>query len=80
MIKVEGLRRSFGAQPVLRGIDLEVASGEIMVIIGRSGGGKSVLLKHLVGLLRPDAGRIFVDRTEITRLGRSALDRIRERY
>ena len=80
MIKVEDLRRSFGAQPVLRGVDLEVASGEIMVIIGRSGGGKSVLLKHLVGLLRPDAGRIFVDGTEITRLRRSALDRIRERY
>ena len=50
------------------------------MIIGRSGGGKSVLLKHLVGLLRPDAGGIFVDGTDITRLGRSALDRIRERY
>jgi phospholipid/cholesterol/gamma-HCH transport system ATP-binding protein len=80
VIKVEGVRRSFGAQAVLRGLDLEVASGEIMVIIGRSGGGKSVLLKHLVGLMRPDSGRIFVNGTEITRLGRSALDRIRERY
>ena len=80
MIRVTGLRRAFGAQEVLRGLDLEVASGEILVIIGRSGGGKSVLLKHLVGLLRPDAGGIFVDGTEITRLGRSALDRIRERY
>ena len=65
---------------MLRGVDLEVASGEIIVIIGRSGGGKSVLLKHLVGLLRPDSGRIFVDGTDITRLRRSALDRIRERY
>jgi len=80
VIRVTGLRRAFGAQEVLRGLDLEVASGEILVIIGRSGGGKSVLLKHLVGLLRPDAGGIFVDGTEITRLGRSALDRIRERY
>ena len=80
MIRVTGLRRAFGAQEVLRGLDLEVAAGEILVIIGRSGGGKSVLLKHLVGLLRPDAGGIFVDGTEITRLGRSALDRIRERY
>lgn len=80
MIRVTGLRRAFGAQEVLRGLDLEVASGEILVIIGRSGGGKSVLLKHLVGLLRPDAGGIFVDGTDITRLGRSALDRIRERY
>lgn len=80
MIRVTGLRRAFGAQEVLRGLDLEVASGEILVIIGRSGGGKSVLLKHLVGLLRPDGGGIFVDGTDITRLGRSALDRIRERY
>jgi len=80
VIRVTGLRRAFGAQEVLRGLDLEVAAGEILVIIGRSGGGKSVLLKHLVGLLRPDAGGIFVDGTEITRLGRSALDRIRERY
>jgi phospholipid/cholesterol/gamma-HCH transport system ATP-binding protein len=80
VIRITGLRRAFGAQEVLRGLDLEVASGEILVIIGRSGGGKSVLLKHLVGLLRPDAGGIFVDGTDITRLGRSALDRIRERY
>jgi phospholipid/cholesterol/gamma-HCH transport system ATP-binding protein len=80
VIRITGLRRAFGAQEVLRGLDLEVASGEILVIIGRSGGGKSVLLKHLVGLLRPDAGGIFVDGTDITQLGRSALDRIRERY
>ncbi|HKZ06944.1 MAG TPA: ABC transporter ATP-binding protein [Methylomirabilota bacterium] len=80
MIQVTGLRRSFGAQAVLRGLDLEVGSGEILVVIGRSGGGKSVLLKHLVGLLRPDAGHILVDGVDITRLARSALDRIRERY
>jgi phospholipid/cholesterol/gamma-HCH transport system ATP-binding protein len=80
VIKVVGVRRSFGAQEVLRGLDLEVGSGEILVIIGRSGGGKSVLLKHLIGLLRPDAGQILVDGTDITRLARSSLDRIRERY
>ena len=80
MIQVSGLRRSFGAQEVLRGLDLEVGSGEILVVIGRSGGGKSVLLKHLVGLLRPNAGHILVDGVDITRLTRSALDRIRERY
>ena len=80
MIRVVGLRRSFGRQEVLRGLDLEVGTGEVLVVIGRSGGGKSVLLKHLIGLLRPDAGRILVDDTDITRLGRSALDRIRERY
>jgi phospholipid/cholesterol/gamma-HCH transport system ATP-binding protein len=80
MIRVDGLRKSFGPQPVLRGVDLEVQAGEVIVVIGRSGGGKSVLLKHMIGLLRPDAGRITVDGTDITALRGAALDRIRERY
>jgi phospholipid/cholesterol/gamma-HCH transport system ATP-binding protein len=80
VIRVQGLHKRFGAQPVLRGLDLDIATGEIMVIIGRSGGGKSVLLKHLIGLLRPDAGSVFVDATEITRLRGRELDRVRERY
>jgi phospholipid/cholesterol/gamma-HCH transport system ATP-binding protein len=80
VIRVEGLVKSFGQQAVLRGLDLEVATGEIMVIIGRSGGGKSVLLRHLIGLLRPDAGRVVIDSTDITRLRGAPLDRIRERY
>jgi phospholipid/cholesterol/gamma-HCH transport system ATP-binding protein len=80
VIRVENLHKSFGGQPVLRGLDLEVATGEIMIIIGRSGGGKSVLLRHLIGLLHPDSGAIIVDGTDITRLRGSALDRIRERY
>ena len=68
MIRIQRLHKRFGAQPVLRGVDLDIATGEIMVIIGRSGGGKSVLLKHLIGLLRPDAGTDLVDSTEITQL------------
>ncbi len=56
MIKVEGLTKSFGRQTVLRELSLEVATGTITIIIGRSGGGKSVFLKHLIGLLQPDAG------------------------
>ena len=80
MIRVQGLHKRFGAQPVLRGIDLDIATGEIMVVIGRSGGGKSVLLKHLIGLLRPDSGTVAVDGTEITRLRGSELDQVRERY
>ena len=80
MIRVQGLHKSFGSQPVLRGLDLDIATGEIMVVIGRSGGGKSVLLKHLVGLLRPDAGTVAVDGVEITRLRGGELDRVRERY
>jgi phospholipid/cholesterol/gamma-HCH transport system ATP-binding protein len=80
VIQVRNLSRRFGAQPVLRGLDLDVATGEILVVIGRSGGGKSVLLKHLLGLLQPDAGEILVDGTDITRLRGGALDRIRSRY
>ena len=80
MIKIEGLRKSFGAQPVLRGLDLEIPTGSITVIIGRSGGGKSVFLKHLIGLLRPDGGRVLLDGQEITRLSGEALDAIRRRY
>jgi len=80
VIRFQGLHKRFGSQPVLRGIDLDIATGEVMVVIGRSGGGKSVLLKHLIGLLRPDAGTVAVDGTEITRLRGGELDRVRERY
>ncbi|MFQ5827938.1 MAG: ABC transporter ATP-binding protein [Candidatus Methylomirabilia bacterium] len=80
MISAETLYKAFGAQQVLRGLSLEIATGEIMIVIGRSGEGKSVFLKHLLGLLRPDSGRVVVDGVEITRLRGSALDRVRERY
>lgn len=80
MIKVIGLRKSFHGQPVLRGVDLEVPDGSITVIIGRSGGGKSVFLKHLIGLLRPDSGRIEVNGVDFARLRGRALDEVRKRY
>jgi phospholipid/cholesterol/gamma-HCH transport system ATP-binding protein len=65
---------------VLRGVSLDVPTGSITVIIGRSGGGKSVLLKHLIGLLYPDQGRVLVDGVEITSLRGRALDDVRRRY
>ena len=80
MITVRGLRKSFHGQPVLRGIDLEVPDGSITVIIGRSGGGKSVFLKHLLGLLRPDSGRIEVAGVDLARLSGRALEEVRRRY
>jgi phospholipid/cholesterol/gamma-HCH transport system ATP-binding protein len=80
MIRVQGLRKSFHGQPVLRGVDLEVPDGSITVIIGRSGGGKSVFLKHLIGLLRPDSGRIEVGGVELTGLSGRAFDEVRKRY
>ena len=67
MIKVEGLTKTFGTQAVLRGVDLEVPDGSITVIIGRSGGGKSVFLRHLLGLVRPDAGRHEVGSAAVPR-------------
>ncbi|PYM39402.1 MAG: ABC transporter ATP-binding protein [Candidatus Rokuibacteriota bacterium] len=80
MIRVENLRKSFGGQPVLKGVNLEVNRGEIMIVIGQSGGGKTVLLKHLLGLLRADAGRIVVAGVDITELRGEALDAVRRRY
>jgi len=60
-VQVRGLRRSFGRQEVLKGLDFEVRPGEIFVIMGPSGSGKSVLLKHIIGLEEPDAGEILVN-------------------
>ncbi|MBI1735297.1 MAG: ABC transporter ATP-binding protein [Candidatus Rokubacteria bacterium] len=80
MIEIQGLTKSFRGQAVLRGVSFTVPTGAITVIIGRSGGGKSVLLKHIIGLLRPDSGRVLVDGDEITRLRGDALDRVRRRY
>ena len=71
--------RSIGQQEILRGVDLEVAKGETLVIIGRSGGGKSVLLKHLVGLMKPDAGEIWIDGQNITGMNERELSSIREK-
>ena len=68
MIEYQNIWKSFGKKTVLGGIDLIVAKAEIVFIVGSSGAGKSVLVKHLVGLLRPDEGRIFIDSQEITHL------------
>ncbi|MEW6388076.1 MAG: ATP-binding cassette domain-containing protein [Thermodesulfobacteriota bacterium] len=67
MIQIIDLTRSFNGQTVLDGINLEVPTGKITVIIGKSGAGKSVLLKHVIGLLKPDRGRILIDDFDITR-------------
>jgi len=80
VIKVRGLTKSFAGQPVLRGVDLDVPDGSITVIIGRSGGGKSVFLKHLLGLLRPDSGEVMINGTDITHLGARAMDEVRRHY
>jgi len=77
MIKISNLYKRFGENEVLRGLNLEVKTGELMVIIGPSGCGKSVLLKHIIGLLRPDSGEILIDGVDITRLKGKELKEIR---
>ncbi|MFN2474877.1 MAG: ABC transporter ATP-binding protein [Chthoniobacterales bacterium] len=79
MISVRGLTKSIGTQEILRGVDLNVAKGETLVIIGRSGGGKSVLLKHLIGLLQPDAGEIWIEGQNILGLSERKLAAIRRK-
>src|ERR1043165_809682 len=77
MIAVRSVAKKIGQQEILRGVDLEVATGETLAIIGRSGGGKSVLLKHLVGLMTPDAGEIWIDGQNIIGMNERQLGEIR---
>ena len=79
MIAVRSLAKKIGRQEILRGIDLEVATGETLAIIGRSGGGKSVLLKHLVGLMEPDAGEIWIQGQNIIGMSERQLGAIRQK-
>jgi len=80
LIRCQGLHKSFNGLKVLTGLDLEVVHGETLVIIGESGCGKSVLLKHLIGLLRPDAGHVYFAGTDITQLDERALAPIRTHF
>jgi phospholipid/cholesterol/gamma-HCH transport system ATP-binding protein len=80
MIKIVNLEKSFGQNAVLCGVDLTIEKGETMVVIGQSGSGKSVLLKHLIGLLKPDAGEIYIDGVEITRLREDDLQRVTRKF
>ncbi|PYK67126.1 MAG: ABC transporter ATP-binding protein, partial [Verrucomicrobia bacterium] len=79
MIAVRALAKRIGQQEILRGIDLEVATGETLAIIGRSGGGKSVLLKHLVGLMEPDTGEIWIQGQNIIGMNERQLGMIRQK-
>ncbi len=78
-IEIRGLRKSFGEKEILRGFDLQAGENEIAAIVGPSGVGKSVLLKHVVGLLRPDAGSVVVDGTTVGESHGSALADLRRR-
>jgi phospholipid/cholesterol/gamma-HCH transport system ATP-binding protein len=77
MVAVRSLAKRIGRQEILRGVDLEVRTGETLAIIGRSGGGKSVLLKHIVGLMEPDAGEIWIQGQNIIGMSERQLGAIR---
>ena len=80
LISLRGVSKSFGPKRVLEGLDLEVERGETMVVIGGSGTGKSVLLKHIIGLLRPDAGEVVVDGVPVSRLKGWELKEFRKEF
>ena len=79
MIELRGVRKRFGEQVVLDGVDFEVREGETLALLGPSGTGKSVLLKHINGLIRPDSGKVIVDDLEVVTLPRKALSELRTR-
>jgi phospholipid/cholesterol/gamma-HCH transport system ATP-binding protein len=80
MIRVVNLHKSFGAQKVLNGVNIEFATGKITTIVGTSGCGKTVLLKHLNALLLPDQGEVYVNDVDITKLGQKELYEIRGKF
>ena len=79
MIVLRDVRKRFGSQVVLDGVDLDVQEGETLALLGPSGTGKSVLLKHIIGLIRPDTGTVVVDDLDVGRLKRKELAELRSR-
>jgi phospholipid/cholesterol/gamma-HCH transport system ATP-binding protein len=80
MIKIEDLHKSFDGFEVLKGVSLQVVKGEILALIGVSGHGKTVILKHVAGLMRPDRGQVYIDGKEIFRLRGVELEQLRSRF
>jgi phospholipid/cholesterol/gamma-HCH transport system ATP-binding protein len=80
MIEVRDLKKSFGSHCILDGVTFQIEEGESVVIIGRSGGGKSVLLKHIIGLLMPDSGQVLIDGQNITPMNERELIAVRSKF
>ena len=80
MIEVRQLNKSFGSHQILEEVSFQIEKGESVVILGRSGGGKSVLLKHLIGLLRPDSGHVLIEGEDIVRMNERSLLRVRHKF
>lgn len=79
-IRLHGVSKSFGSKKVLDGLDLEIEEGESLVVLGGSGSGKSVLLKHVIGLMQPDEGKVEVDGVDLSTLGSRELIEFRRRF
>ncbi|MGB2650745.1 MAG: ABC transporter ATP-binding protein [Candidatus Omnitrophota bacterium] len=80
MIELKNIHKSFGMHKVLEDLNLTIKTGESMVIIGRSGCGKSVLLKHIIGLMRPESGEVIIDGTDITKMSSKELNEMRMKF
>jgi phospholipid/cholesterol/gamma-HCH transport system ATP-binding protein len=80
VIELKDIHKSFNKKSVLRGVNLKVKKGESLVVIGGSGSGKSVLLKHIIGLLKPDKGSVIVDSADLSMLDENGLDEIRKKF
>jgi len=78
LVRLDGVEKKLGRQQVLRGVNLDIRRGERMVIIGRSGGGKSVLLKHIIALMQPDAGHVWFRDHDLAQLNEEQLVPIRK--
>ncbi len=79
-IEIKNLHKSFGSKNVLRGVDIDVAEGESLVVIGGSGSGKSVLIKNIIGLMNPDRGSIKIDGDEVTNLSEKGRDQLMKKF
>jgi phospholipid/cholesterol/gamma-HCH transport system ATP-binding protein len=79
MLELKGIQKSMGGQPVLRGVNLKIGSAEKVVVIGRSGCGKSVMLRIIMGLLTPEAGEVFFEGTKLTGLSEEAWNPYRKK-
>jgi phospholipid/cholesterol/gamma-HCH transport system ATP-binding protein len=80
MIEIHGVKKRFEEKPVLEGVDLSIQKGESLVIVGKSGCGKTVLLKSMIGLIHPESGEILINDEDITKLNRKELFRVRRKF
>ncbi len=80
VIKIRDLHKSFGSNHVLTGVNLDIYKGENMVVIGGSGTGKSVLIKCIIGLLKPDSGKVYIDGVDVTKLPEEEMVEVRKRF